>query len=592
MASSEPKQKFVINRWAQAVRSRFSRHPSVAEEGAAPAPPEKREPETAAEETKAGNAPATAKEPTKVHSITEFLKRRVERLPSLRELDERRRRLMMGGGEKAIEAQHEKGKLTSRERLDLLLDRGSFEEINLFITKRIGDFGLDKKETPGDGVVTGSGTINGQLVYVSSEDFTVLGGSLGEMHANKICHMLELALKNGVPFIQLNDSGGARVQEGVAALNGYGKMFRLNAHASGVVPQISVILGPCAGGAVYSPAITDFVIMVDRISHMFITGPNVIKTVTGEQVNFEELGGAQVHNQRSGVAHFMVETEEQCMALIADLLGYLPANNMESPPERLPFHENLTEDAALDEVVPRNPAETYDMYDIIDRVFDDGEFLEVHAHFAPNIIVGFARLMGATVGVVANQPKVLAGCLDLNSADKAARFIRCCDTFGIPLINLVDVPGFLPGVAQEHNGIIRHGAKMLYAYAEATVPKITLIVRKAYGGAYIAMCSKDLGYDRILAWPTSEIAVMGPEGAANIIFRREIQNAEDPEAEREKRANEFREKFASPYEAAKLGLVDMVIQPRETRLRLIRALEMIRGKRETGPKRKHGNIPL
>jgi acetyl-CoA carboxylase carboxyltransferase component len=582
------RDKNVLNRWAEIVRSRF--HRDSAKTGTPARVNTRGNAESAGQPAKTEETPSGRI--TGVHSIVEFVKQRAAKLPRLTELEERKRRLMMGGGKKAIAAQHEKGKLTARERLNLLLDSGSFEEINLFVTRRIEDFGLDGKETPADGVVTGSGTIDGQLVYVSSEDFTVLGGSLGEMHANKICHVLELALRNGVPFIQLNDSGGARVQEGVAALNGYGKMFRLNTRASGVIPQISVVLGPCAGGAVYSPAITDFVIMVDRISHMFITGPNVIKTVTGEEVNVEELGGARVHNQLSGVAHFMVGSEEECMKLIATLLSYLPRNNLEPLPERLPQHENLTEDPALDKLVPQNPAETYDVHGVLKRVFDDGEFLEVQAQYARNIVVGFARLMGITVGVLANQPKFLAGCLDINSADKAARFIRCCDAFNIPLINLVDVPGFLPGVAQEHGGVIRHGAKMLYAYAEATVPKIALIMRKAYGGAYVAMCSKDLGYDRIMAWPGSEIAVMGPEGAAEIIFKREIEAANEPAAEREHRTSEFREKFASPYAAAKLGLVDAVFQPRETRLRLLRAVEMLRGKGKVGVKSKHGNIPL
>ena len=583
MAKTPLKEIFALNRWAEIVRSRFRRDPEKTGNPARDSARSNADPSVKS---------ATGGKISRVRSLAQFIKQRKEKHPRLNELEERKRRLVMGGGEKAITAQHEKGKLTARERLVLLLDRDSFEEINLFVTHRIENFGLDRKETPGDGVVTGSGTIDGQLVYVSSEDFTVLGGSLGEMHANKICNVLELALKNGVPFIQLNDSGGARIQEGVAALNGYGKMFRLNTRGSGVIPQISVILGPCAGGAVYSPAITDFVIMVDRISHMFLTGPSVIETVTGEQVDFEELGGARTHNKLSGVAHFMVSSEEECMMLIEDLLSYLPSNSQESPPERLPNHENLMENPAIDGLVPQNPAQTYDMHKILEMVFDDGEFLEVHAHYAPNIVVGFARLMGMPVGVVASQPKYLAGCLDINSADKAARFIRCCDAFNIPLINLVDVPGFLPGVAQEHGGIIRHGAKMLYAYADATVPKIALIVRKAYGGAYIAMCSKDLGYDRIMAWPNSEIAVMGPEGAANIIFKREIEEAEDSAAERESRTKEFRENFASPYEAAKLGLVDAVIQPRETRLRLVRALEMLRGKREVGFQRKHGNIPL
>ncbi|MFQ6088401.1 MAG: acyl-CoA carboxylase subunit beta [Candidatus Methanofastidiosia archaeon] len=511
---------------------------------------------------------------------------------NLEEFLKRKEKAMLGGGKKALKKQREKGKLTARERIEMLLDEGSFEEINLFVTSRIKDFGLDEKETPADGVVTGCGTIDGRLVYISSEDFTVMGGSLGEMHANKICHVLELAMKNGVPFIQINDSGGARIQEGVSSLNGYGKMFRLNTLASGVIPQISLILGPCAGGACYSPAITDFVVMVDKISHMFITGPNVIKAVTGEEVDFESLGGALTHAKLSGVSTFTAKSEMKAMDKVRKLLSFLPNNHLESPKKPRKIDNSLTEDPLLDEIIPEREQDVYDMHEIISRIFDYGKLFEIFPDFAQNIICGFARLYGDVCGVVANQPKVLAGCLDINSSDKASRFIRFCDAFNIPLVNLVDVPGFIPGVSQEHGGIIRHGAKMLYAYAEATVPKITLILRKAYGGAFISMCSKDLGYDRILAWPSAEIAVMGPEGAANIIFRREIREAEDPERERKKRTLEFREKFANPYVVAELGLVDAIIKPRETRMRLIRALQMISRKRELRGKRKHGNIPL
>jgi acetyl-CoA carboxylase carboxyltransferase component len=510
----------------------------------------------------------------------------------LKELQEKLETAQHGGGAERIEKQHSKGKLTARERISLLLDDGSFEEINTFVTHRCYDFGMEKKEFYGDGVVTGCGTVDGRLVYVSSQDFTVLGGSLGEMHAKKITHMQKLALKNGAPFVQINDSGGARIQEGVLSLEGYGEIFKQNTLASGVVPQISVILGPCAGGAVYSPAITDFIFMVDQISHMFITGPQVIKTVTGEEVTFEALGGALTHNSVSGVAHFFAPSEKECLLLVRRLLGFLPSNNVEDPPSIKSTDSPYREDESLLDVVPEDPQKSFDVKDVIRSVVDSGEFLEIHALYAGNLVVGFARLNGKVVGIVANQPKVLAGCLDINASDKGARFIRFCDAFNIPLIAIVDVPGFLPGVSQEHGGIIRHGAKMLYAYAEANVPKISLIVRKAYGGAYVCMCSRSLGTDVIMAWPQAEIAVMGPEGAANIVFRREIQNAEDPGKVKEEKIKEFREKFANPYVAAQKGSVDAVIDPRKTRYHLIKALQLLSRKRESRPHKKHGSIPL
>jgi len=510
----------------------------------------------------------------------------------LKELQEKLQKAHLGGGVERIEKQHAKGKLTARERIQILLDDNTFEEIGAFATHQCHDFGMEKKEFYGDGIVTGCGTVDGRLIYVSSQDFTVLGGSLGEMHAKKIAHAQQLALKNGAPFVQINDSGGARIQEGVLSLEGYGEIFKWNTLASGVVPQISVILGPCAGGAVYSPAITDFIFMVDQTSHMFITGPQVIKTVTGEDVTFEALGGALTHNSISGVAHFYARSEEECLLLVRKLLRYLPANNVEDPPSVEVNDPPYREDEALLEMVPEDPMKSFDVKDVICSIVDNGEFVEVHALYAENLVVGFARLNGKVVGIVANQPKVLAGCLDINASDKGARFIRFCDAFNIPLIAIVDVPGFLPGVSQEHGGIIRHGAKMLYAYAEANVPKISLIVRKAYGGAYVCMCSRNLGTDIIFAWPQAEIAVMGPEGAANIVFGREITAAEDPEKVRKEKVQEFREKFANPYVAAQKGSVDAVIDPRKTRYHLIRALQMLTKKREPRPRKKHGSIPL
>jgi acetyl-CoA carboxylase carboxyltransferase component len=510
----------------------------------------------------------------------------------LKELQEKLRKASLGGGLERIENQHSKGKLTARERISLLLDEGSFEEIGALASHRCHDFGMQNKEFYGDGVVTGSGTIDGRLVYVSSQDFTVIGGSLGEMHAKKIVSVQKLALKNGAPLIQINDSGGARIQEGVASLEGYGEIFKLNTFASGVIPQISVILGPCAGGAVYSPAITDFVFMTDHISNMFITGPEVIKTVTGEEVSFETLGGALTHNQLSGVAHFFAHSEEECLSLVRTLLGYLPSNNVEDPPSVGNIDSPFREDETLLTMVPEDPQKAFDVKDIIHSLVDNKDFLEVHALYAENLVVGFARLNGKVVGIVANQPKVLAGCLDIDASDKGARFIRFCDSFNIPLIALVDVPGFLPGVSQEHGGIIRHGAKMLYAYAEANVPKISLIVRKAYGGAYVCMCSKNLGADVVLAWPQAEIAVMGPEGAVNIVYGKEIEKADNPEELRTEKVQEFKEKFANPYVAAKQAQVDAVIDPRKTRYHLIKALQMLNRKKEDRPAKKHGSIPL
>jgi len=511
------------------------------------------------------------------------------RIQQLRELKEQAR---LGGGPERIERQHAKGKLTARERLDLLLDENSFHELDIFVTHRCYDFGMERRRILGDGVVTGYGTIDGRLVFVFSQDFTVFGGSLGQAHAEKICKVMDLAVKNGAPVIGLNDSGGARIQEGVVSLGGYADIFLRNVLASGVIPQISAVMGPCAGGAVYSPAMTDFILMVKGTSYMFVTGPDVVRTVTHEDVTFEELGGAMVHNTTSGVAHFAADSEEECLYLIRRLLSYIPQNNLEDPPSVEPTDDPLRMDEALDAIVPDSPTKPYDMKEVIRRVVDDGEFLEVQEHYAQNIIVGFARLNGRSVGVVAQQPAVLAGCLDINSSDKAARFVRFCDCFNIPLITFEDVPGFLPGVAQEHGGIIRHGAKLLYAYCEATVPKITVITRKAYGGAYDVMSSKHVRGDINYAWPTAEIAVMGPEGAVNIIFRKELAEAEDPEAARARLVEEYRGKFANPYVAASWGYIDDVIEPRETRPRLISALEMLQNKRDSNPPKKHGNIPL
>jgi acetyl-CoA carboxylase carboxyltransferase component len=496
------------------------------------------------------------------------------------------------GGEAAKERQRKQGKLTARERLDLLLDPGTFSEIGMFIETRSSDFGMAERRTPGDGVVTGSGLVGGQLVFAISQDFGTLGGSLGEMHAAKIVKIQDLALKAGAPIVQILDSGGARIQEGVLSLHGYAQIFQRNTMASGVIPQISVILGPCAGGAVYSPAITDFVFMVEGLSKMFITGPDVIKAVTGEEVTFEDLGGANVHTAVSGNAHFVAADERECFATVRKLLSFLPANNLDDPPlaERSDWPPD--ENPAIEEIVPTGANQPYDMRDLIQNIFDYGDFLEVQPAYAANIITGFARLAGRPVGVVGNQPAHLAGVLDINSSDKLARFVRFCDAYNLPIINFVDVPGYLPGTQQEYGGVIRHGAKVLFAYSEATVPKIAIIVRKSYGGAYIAMSGLGLGYDRVMAYPTAEIAVMGPDGAVNIIFRREIEAAADPEAMRQEKIGEYREKFATPYTAASQGLVDAVIEPKLTRRELIRALEMTAHKRETRPEKKHGNIPL
>jgi acetyl-CoA carboxylase carboxyltransferase component len=510
----------------------------------------------------------------------------------LRDLAARRARLEEGGGPDRIARQHEAGKLTARERLAELLDPNTFAELDRWVTHRATAFGMDKVEAPADGVVTGYGAIHSRLVYVFSQDFTVLGGSLGEGHAQKICKIMDLALRNGAPVIGLNDSGGARIQEGVASLGGYAEIFLRNTLASGVVPQISAIMGPCAGGAVYSPAITDFTIMVRGTSYMFVTGPQVVKAVAHEDVTFEGLGGAEVHAGRSGVAHFIAENDPDALQVIRRLLAYLPQNNQDDPPRAACADDPHRMDPELDQVVPEDPHRPYDMHAVVSRIVDDGEFLEVHRHFAQNLIVGFARLDGGPVGIVAQQPMVLAGTLDINSSIKGARFVRFCDAFNIPLVTFVDVPGFMPGTAQEHGGIIKHGAKLLYAYCEATVPKLAVITRKAYGGAYDVMSSKHIRGDLNLAWPTAEIAVMGPEGAIDIIFRRDLGEAADQEAARARLVAEYRRQFATPYIAAGRGYVDDIIEPRETRPRLIAALRMLRGKRDRNPPKKHGNIPL
>ena len=510
----------------------------------------------------------------------------------MKNLREREEKVKAGGGEKRVKAQHEKGKLTARERIDLLLDKDSFVELDLLVEHRCSNFGMDKVEAPGEGVVTGYGTINERLIYVFAQDFTVIGGSLGEMHAKKICKVLDMAMKMGAPCIGINDSGGARIQEGVDSLSGYGQLFYRNTIASGVIPQISIIVGPAAGGAVYSPAIMDFVFMVKNVGIMHITGPDVIKAVTGEVVTSEKLGGAMTHNRKSGVAHFAAENEEEVYQMVRKMMGYLPSNNMETPPSiECKDDPNRMEEALLN-IVPTDPNKPYEMKDVIRYIVDEGDFFESHPYFATNMLTGFARLNGQSIGIIANQPKVLAGCLDIDASDKAARFIRFCDAFNIPILTLVDVPGFLPGSAQEYGGIIRHGAKLLYAYSEATVPKITLIVRKSYGGAYLAMCSRDLGADQVIAWPTAEIAVMGSQGAANIIFRKEIAKADNPEKVRQEKIDEFQLKFSNPYEAAKRGYVDMVIDSRETRPRLITTFEMLSTKRESRPAKKHGNFPV
>ncbi|MBS4537566.1 methylmalonyl-CoA carboxyltransferase [Clostridium sp. D2Q-11] len=510
----------------------------------------------------------------------------------LEELRQLKSSVKLGGGEESIKKQHGRGKMTARERIEYLLDEGSFIEIDTFVEHRCTNFGMEKKKVPGEGVVTGYGTVDGRLIYVFAQDFTVIGGSLGEMHAAKIVKVQEMAMKVGAPLIGINDSGGARIQEGVDALSGYGDIFYNNTIASGVIPQISVIMGPCAGGAVYSPALTDFIFMVDNTSKMFITGPQVIKTVTGEEVSAEELGGAMTHNRTSGVAHFIYNSEEETLDSIKLLLSYLPSNNLEDAPVFDTEDAINRMDEKLNEIVPDNPNKPYDMKEIISTLADDGEFLEVQPYYAQNILTGFMRLNGRSVGVIANQPKVLAGCLDINASDKSARFIRTCDSFNIPLLTLVDVPGFLPGTGQEYGGIIRHGAKMLYAYSEATVPKVTVILRKAYGGAYIAMCSRHLKADVVLAWPTAEVAVMGPEGAANIIFRKEIKASDDALQTRSEKIKEYRDTVANPYIAASRGYVDDVIEPQLTRPRIISAFDMLSSKREERPAKKHGNLPL
>jgi propionyl-CoA carboxylase beta chain len=503
-----------------------------------------------------------------------------------------REEAQLGGGIERIEAQHKRGRLTARERLEILLDKGSFRETDMFVTHRTYDFGLDQRKYLSDSVVTGWGTIDGRLVYVFSQDFTVFGGSLGEVHAEKICKIMDMALKNGAPVIGLNDSGGARIQEGVVSLGAYADIFLRNTLSSGVIPQISAIMGPCAGGAVYSPAMTDFIFMVQNSSYMFITGPDVVKAVTHEEVTFEDLGGAEVHATTSGVCHYLAENEADCLYMMRVLLSYLPQNNMEDPHYVATGDDRLRTEEALDNIIPEEPNKPYDMREVIHKVVDDGAFLEIHENYAQNIVVGFARLGGHSVGIVANQPEILAGVLDINCSVKAARFVRFCDSFNIPLITFVDVPGFMPGTSQEHGGIIRHGAKLLYAYCEATVPKITVITRKAYGGAYDVMSSKHIRGDLNLAWPSAELAVMGPEGAVNIIFRKELAEAKDPVKRKTELVAEYREKFAHPYIAASRGYIDDVIEPRYTRPRLINALEMLSNKRDSNPGKKHGNIPL
>jgi len=510
----------------------------------------------------------------------------------LAELHRRQDEAEQGGGAVRIAQQHSKGKLTARERLDLLLDQGSFVELDRFVTHRATEFGLAEQLIPGDGVVTGYGRIEGRLCYVYSQDFTVFGGSLSETHAQKICKVMDLALRNGAPVIGLSDSGGARIQEGVASLGGYADIFLRNTLASGVVPQISAVLGPCAGGAVYSPAITDFVFMVRGVSYMFVTGPGVVKTVTHEEVSFEDLGGADVHGETSGIAHGVFPSEPECLAAIRELTGFLPANNLDPPPVRPSADPDDRREESLLGVIPDAPTTPYDMHEVIRAVVDLGGFLEIHAGYAQNILVGFARLGGQPVGVVANQPAVLAGVLDINASVKAARFIRFCDAFNIPLVTFVDVPGFLPGTTQEHGGIIRHGAKLLFAYCEATVPKLTVITRKAYGGAYDVMSSKHIRGDLNLAWPSAEIAVMGPRGAAEILFKDEVARAADPAALLQQRIDEYTATFANPYKAAARGFIDDVIDPRDTRPRLIDGLRMLATKRDANPKKKHGNIPL
>ena len=507
-------------------------------------------------------------------------------------LEELRHEAIHAGSEQAVAKQHERGKYTARERVEKLLDPGSFQELDVFVRHRTHDFDMQKNRPYGDAVVTGHGTIDARRVCVFSQDFTVFGGSLGEVMAEKMCKIMDLATKIGCPVIGINDSGGARIQEGVVSLGAYGDVFLRNVNCSGVIPQISLVMGPCAGGAVYSPAITDFIFMVKESSHMFITGPDVIKTVTGEEVDFESLGGAMSHNSKSGVAHFASDDEDQCLEDTRYLLSFLPQNNLETPPRVHPTDDPLRQDEELDHVVPDSPNKPYDMRDVVRHVVDDGEFFEVHEHYARNIICGFSRLNGYSIGIVGNQPNQLAGVLDIESSEKAARFIRTCDAFNVPIVTLCDVPGFLPGTTQEWGGIIRHGAKLLYAYAEATVPKITIITRKAYGGAYDVMGSKHLAADFNFAWPTAEVAVMGPEGAVNIIYRRDIASSPTPDSRRQKLIEDYKAHFANPYVAAERGYIDDVIVPHETRPKIITALETLQNKRTPGPRRKHGNIPL
>jgi len=510
----------------------------------------------------------------------------------LKDLKDREEKIRRMGGEKAVAKQTEKGKLTARKRIGLLFDKGTFRELDMFVTHRCVNFGMETVDIPSDGVVTGHGLVDGRPVFAFAQDFTARAGSLGEMHAKKISKVMDLALKSGVPFVGLNDSGGARIQEGVDALSGYGQIFFRNSCASGVIPQVSAIMGPTAGGAVYSPAMTDFVFMVKNSSYMFITGPNVIKAVTGEEVTFEDLGGAMTHNEKSGVAHFACENDEDALSQIRQLLSYLPSNNMEDPPVVDTGDNPRRTDPALNTIIPDNPNQSYDMMEVIRSIVDNGQIFEPHQYFAKNIVVCFARLNGRTIGIIANQPQVLAGCLDIDASDKATRFIRFCDAFNIPMLTIADVPGYLPGSQQEWGGIIRHGAKLLWCYSEATVPKLLLVTRKDYGGSYLAMCSKDLGADYALAWPAAEIAVMGSSGAANIIHRREIKEADDPKAKREEKIEAYETLFSNPYCAAARGYVDAVIEPAETRPRLIDALEVLCAKREIRPPKKHGNIPM
>lgn len=512
-----------------------------------------------------------------------------ERLAELREM---RKAAHDGGGEERIKKIHDSGRLTARERINLLFDPGTFQELGVFVTHRSHDFGMEKRKIVGDGVVAGYGMVGGRLTYAFAQDFTVFGGTLSEANANKICRLMDLAVDNGAPIVGLNDSGGARIQEGVASLGGYAEIFLRNTLASGVVPQISAVMGPCAGGAVYSPAITDFIFMVNDTSHMFVTGPNVIKMVTNEEVTFEELGGARTHNQRSGVAHFMAKNDQDCITQIRRLLPFLPQNNLDEP-ERVDTKDDPNRmDDALNSIVPGNPKEPYDIVHVIERIVDNGDFLEVQPLYAQNIVVGFARMGGRSVGIVANQPKVLAGVLDIKSSIKAARFVRFCDAFNIPLITFEDVPGFLPGTEQEYGGIIKHGAKLLFAYCEATVPKITVITRKAYGGAYDVMSSKHIRADYNIAWPTAELAVMGAEGAVNILNRKELEKAKKPDELRKKLIDEYNDKFANPYIAAGLGYIDDIVEPKETRPKVIAALDSLENKRQSLPPKKHGNLPL